>query len=120
VQWWADQCICGGEFENCRTTGLRDQEPDEHRENGDLPGVDLMEDGVAPETPPDATLEAIYLIQKVEAMNDLEVHEMVRDGDTPEDFGFRLAMEALGHGVGLCDDDPGYSWIKVPDIEYYQ
>ena len=39
---------------------------------------------------------------------------------TPENFGHYLAMQAMGHGVGLADafGDAVYSAIKVPYVEF--
>ena len=128
VDWWADQCICGRhDYETCRLA--RRKHPERHRENGSQPGVDLMSPGIAPPTPEDAMDKARALIADTERMNDIiiplgwkdepsSIVILIRPGDTAEDFGFRLAMQALGHGVGLSDDDDGYRSVKVPRIDY--
>ena len=127
VQWWADQCACGRhDAETCRFA--RRKHPEHHRENGSMPGQDLMAPGIAPPTPEDATETAHALIGLTESANRIgprldiwkgvPIEAMVRPGDTAEDFGFRLAMQALGHGVGLADDDDGYRSVKVPRIDY--
>lgn len=45
--------------------------------------------------------------------------EGVPYADDPEVFGYKLAMQARGHGVGLHDFYPDPPCLRVPDAEYY-
>jgi len=78
------------------------------------PGQELMD--VAPETPPDAHKAAEMLWSKIKAANRNKEITTPAGGD-PEEFGFYLAMEALGHGVAWTDDHEPHSY-KIPHFEY--
>jgi hypothetical protein len=90
------------------------------------PGQELMD--AAPSTPPEAELTASELIRSAEVLNGSDLQAMLAQAlrainveDSPRnrrEFGFLLAMQALGHGVGL-DDSFGNHGLKVPDIEFY-
>lgn len=99
------------------------------------PGTELMD--VAPKTPQYAKYEAWRLIGKIELLNEMNIHSLFAQavraegfedyygGDLPEGaitedtFGHLVAMESLGHGVGLADDYPkAAETIKLPLIEF--
>lgn len=85
-------------------------------------GVDLMD--VAPKsTPSKATKWARELVHAFEDANHATIEKIVADcGARPSDFGHYLAMNALGHGVGLSDlmYDLGVDRkFSVPYREYY-
>lgn len=129
VQHWADQCICGSDAEDCRNGGESNPDFDpkaKHRENGDghPPGTNLMD--VAPETSTHARKAAKDLIQTIEKMNREKIHVLYKQAEkmkghrkapTPDDFGYSIAMSALGHGVSWKDDHPE-AGIKIPDLGY--
>jgi hypothetical protein len=126
VQWWADRCICGNDWEECRHNldGLQGDHPEtfdptvEHASND--PGqCDLME--VAPETHPEALKCAEAFIASVERLNGRTAEELLAacNGPDEDDFGHYLAMAALGHGVGLSDDYSDLPTIRGPMIGFY-
>uniref|UniRef100_A0A6M3XVQ3 Uncharacterized protein n=1 Tax=viral metagenome TaxID=1070528 RepID=A0A6M3XVQ3_9ZZZZ len=39
--------------------------------------------------------------------------------DDPDTFGYKLAMQAMGHGVGMFDYYPDPPRLKAPDVHYY-
>lgn len=121
VQWWADQCSCGGNAENCRLEGDGDSDWDptlDHTPN-DPGGVELMD--IAPATHPEAIICAGQFIVSVERLNGKTVMELLElcDGPSAEDFGHYLAMCAIGHGVRLSDDWNDLPTIKGPMIGFY-
>lgn len=99
---------------------------EEERAGRGYPGQDLMD--VAPETPPEAAQAAMELMKAFELLNKDGFPELLaktlRAGKLEdslknrEEFGYLLAMQALGHGVGLGDEF-GDHGLEVPDIEFY-
>ena len=89
------------------------------------PGTELMD--VAPKTPRYAKDQAWRLVGMVEGANNMEINalyaQVLRNSgrkDTPTrefQFGHLLAMQALGHGVGLSDAFMGHG-VTVPDFEF--
>ena len=120
AQWWADQCTCGrNDYETCR---LRKRQPQGY-ELRHQPlvgsGVEVMD--IVPPTPPDALAKAEALIGGIERANARPIESLCLMGHyatEPRLFGHYAAMQALGHGVGLGDDGPGYRGVRVPYIEY--
>lgn len=99
----------------------------EEREGRGHSGQELME--VAPSTPPDADQAAVGLMKSFELLNKKSFeqmhHKALLTGGNLEDskknreeFGYSLAMEALGTGVGLGDEF-GKHGLEVPYIEFY-
>jgi hypothetical protein len=92
-------------------------------------------DTVTDPTPPQAVAKARDIAIDFEALNGRTLENAgeqwaaipghcYRTADDAEAFGFRLAMQALGHGVGLWDDvnDPsevGYATFYVGYTEFY-
>jgi len=100
------------------------------------PGQDLMD--VAPKTSPKAEAAAKKLALEIEEMNDASLDALLvlasmQPGKHYKesysyDFGYGLAMQALGHGVSWWDDHPYISVdpvigvekeFKLPRIEFY-
>ena len=114
VNAWADKQI------QLREEGRKHKNPG--------PGGDWMD--IAPKTPPAATKAARALAKEFLVANRAssltEVYERAiaapgkRYGkrDSAEDFGFGVAMQALGSGVSWHDDNPEFG-MKVPHIEFY-
>ena len=84
---------------------------------------------VAPPTSPDAYYKAVDLTIKLEKLNEMSIDEMYWGAanykpdkhlkpPTPKDFGWYLAMEALGEGVTWADDHPDIDLI-VPTVEFH-
>jgi hypothetical protein len=98
----------------------------EEEEGRTYPGQELME--VAPETPDDARLAAASLFKSTELVNKKQIENLYfralklsgkEDNEHWRDlFGHYLAMEALGHGVGLGDEFRDHG-VEVPDVTYY-
>lgn len=98
----------------------------EEREGRHYPGQDFMD--VAPRTPPAAVQSAHELIRAFEVVNNdgfpelfakaLQAGKLEDSFENRKEFGFLLAMQALGHGVGLGDTF-GEHGLKVPYIESY-
>lgn len=119
VQWWA------------REHERRAEEDGDHR----LPwgaGGNLEEH--APETPPEAYVDAGRVVGMVEERNGLQVdaawaRALGRDGrdwesltdhdteDSKKEFAYCLAMESLGSGVSWADDHEDHG-LEVPQIEF--
>lgn len=78
------------------------------------------------ETPMAARLLADSLVKAIEEHDDIRLEEVFQknaslpDGHlcepTADSFGYCLAMECLGHGVGWADDHPEHG-IKLPYLE---
>ena len=100
VQWWADQCSCGHDAENCRLEGDGDPDwdPDiEHEPNDPGMGVQLMD--IAPDTHPSAVACAEALFACIERLNNATAVELLEscNGPDAETFGHYLAMSAIGN-----------------------
>lgn len=90
-----------------------------------LSQVDLMKD--APKTSPGAFSAARKFMEDFGAANNRPVSKLYEQllldddlGDTGKnrgDFGYYMAMEALGHGVSWADDHHQHS-LEVPDIDF--
>lgn len=95
-------------------------------------GGDALEE-VAPPTPPGAQIDAGRLVGMVEERNGLQVdacwaRALARDGrdweslsdhdteDSKKEFGWYLAMAALGSGASWMDDHEDWG-LEVPSIE---
>lgn len=85
-------------------------------------------DEVAPPTPPQALKFARRFIRKVESLNDRSIDtlydehaEAAESLPYPEEFGFYIAMPAMGHGTHWYDDYPvpPSGEIKLPSVEFY-
>lgn len=75
-------------------------------------GDELTE--VAPDTPADITKEAEVLLRTTAMDNRVNLTEIADEAGIDDwDFGFALAMEAMGHGVGLQDE-------KTADGDYFE
>lgn len=77
----------------------------------------------APDTPPEALRKAMALAATIGAyaLERMEVDWIDATGLDSERFGHCLALQALGHGVGLIDDVPlssGYDRPRLPLIEF--
>lgn len=83
------------------------------------------------ETPEEAVQSAAAIVRDIEAMNGMPIESLYHlaasaQGThyrpaTPSDFGYSMAMEAVGSGVAWEDnhpEPPGGS-IKVPSGEFY-
>jgi hypothetical protein len=122
VQWWADQCSCGFESETCRLAGDGHEDWDADAEHipNDPGGEELMD--IAPETPLGACQCAASLVTTIIMLNGLpawaEVCKRAEVQGDGERFGFCLAMEALGHGVGWADDHAEHGLI-LPYVGFY-
>ena len=99
------------------------------------PGQDIMD--IAPKTPKYAREQALRLLGGLEAMNRSNIHPILAlaaraDGYDSldvvpdrwfEDFGFCIAMRALGEGVNWFDSHPRFTVdgreLVVPDFEFY-
>lgn len=127
VQWWADQCACGSDAENCRLEGDGDPDWDptlDHTPNDE--GGELMD--YALETPDVAVEAAKMLFTTIEGINRkplLELYDEAaanpsehRKDPTREDFGHYIAMSAIGHGVAWDDDHPTRG-IEGPELRFY-
>jgi len=78
------------------------------------------------ETPRAARVLAESLVTAIETHDDVKVEEVFqRNADlteghlsepTPDSFGYCLAMECLGHGVGWGDDHPEHN-LNLPYLE---
>lgn len=94
-------------------------------------GQDVME--IAPPTPEHAHLAARKLYDSIEAasggtgaivraLQAAKVDALAHGGHlravTKDDFGYALAMEALGTGVAWTDDHPSHG-LTVPHTDYY-
>lgn len=98
----------------------------EEEEGRTYPGEDLM--NVAPETPDDARAAAAGLFKSTELVNKKPIEQLYQQAldrsgreeseRTRDLFGHYLAMEALGHGVGLADEFDKHG-VKVPDVTFY-
>lgn len=78
-------------------------------------GEDLTQ--VAPETPPDFVKDAETFVRTTAFDNKVDLAKMAEEHEIDEHtFGFYLAMEGMGHGVGLWEyiEDHG---LKIPHIE---
>jgi hypothetical protein len=91
------------------------------------PGENLME--IAPPTPRVAYRAAEKLAGRIEEKNKLSLDAIyvaaanapgrhLRE-PTPEDFGYAITMQSLGHGVSWADDHPDVD-IKLPRVEYHR
>jgi RNA binding exosome subunit len=91
------------------------------------PGEDLMD--VAPDTSKSAEAFGKKFIEAIEkkqgkSIEKLYVRAATDDSSkhlkkpTEEDFGYALAMQALGTGVAWSDDHPELGW-KPPRVEFY-
>lgn len=106
---------------------------DWQEEYGDisLSGVEIM-DAIPEEYPDTAYMAADILIKKMEEINGLDIKtifeicrgapgEHRREPDADE-FGYCMAMQAMGHGVGWDDNHPSMFHnnprFKVPHVEY--
>lgn len=97
----------------------------EESEGRTYAGKELFD--VAPPTSTEAYHAAAELIRHTEIKNKrlidtlykraLEAAKVEDSVDTMEEFGFLLAMQALGHGVGLEDEFPGHD-VQVPSFEF--
>lgn len=80
-------------------------------------GMELMD--VAPDTPPEFEEIAQRLYRDIEQQNNVNLEEFIPPGEDEdfdrEDFGYCLAMEALGQGVSWSDDHEDHG-LNVPDI----
>lgn len=70
---------------------------------------------------------ALLFVRSLEALNDKEPLEVAYERalqanvtgktygnrNTPEDFGYYLAMQAMGHGVSWLDDNAPFSFVLV-------
>jgi hypothetical protein len=57
---------------------------------------------------------------RLNSMTDVEGID--RANNEPDMFGYKLAMQGMGHGVGLQDfypDPENLSELRVPDVRYY-
>lgn len=101
---------------------LQDEEPDLYDELSPGPGGDW--DSLVPEIPPEAYRDAEAFEREVKTANNVDaIDKLMReaaraDGVTLEDldadeFGWGLAMPALGHGVSWFDDH-GDFLLKLP------
>lgn len=97
----------------------------EESEGRTYPGKELFD--VAPPAPAEAYHAAAELIRSTEVKNRrlidtiykraLEASKREDSSSTLEEFGYLLAMQALGHGVGLEDEFPGHG-VEVPNFEF--
>lgn len=84
-----------------------------------FPGEELMD--VAPETSPEAKQSALKLIQSVEEENGVDLAEFLEENfpeEDPEEFGFYLAMQAIGSGASWSDDHEEHN-LKIPYWEFH-
>lgn len=97
---------------------------EEENDGRSYPGQELFD--VAPETPVTALVLAGVLLGRIEEQNHAPYYILIKraadaDAVTPEEideeqFGYSLAMMALGHGVSWFDDHAKFD-LKVPNIE---
>ncbi len=120
VQWWANQCSCGRDWQTCELEGDGDPSwsaDETHRENAQ--GGELM--SYAPETPRGARECATAMVTKIIRHNGLDPWGKVcRRPEVQGDlngFGHYLSMEALGHGVQWSDSHEDHG-LKLPDLDY--
>lgn len=96
-----------------------------------LSGCEILD--IAPETPIEALRAAVRLVRRVERMNGERIECTLeraaglpdryadRECD-PEHFGHYLAMQAMGHGVGLesvCDRDALALELPWTEFSYF-
>lgn len=91
------------------------------------PGENLME--IAPPTPRVAYRAAEKLAGRIEEKNKLSLDAIYVAASkapgrhlrepTPDEFGYAVAMQAMGTGVGWSDNHPDVD-IKIPHVEYRQ
>ena len=95
-----------------------DENPDDA---GSLSGVEIFD--VLPPTPEPYTREAYRLVGAVEYRNSLDIHALhagTPEYPDPENFGHYLAMQAMGHGVGLWEESESWGYRRKWDTPSWE
>jgi hypothetical protein len=110
-----------------RTLYVTDWADREDEKGHHYPGQDLFD--VAPRTSQAAYRAARKLARTIEELNQASIVDLcdfAADAPgkhykkpTPEDFGYGITMQSLGHGVSWFDDHPEFP-LKLPHVEYHQ
>lgn len=89
---------------------------------GPAPGAQEDWDDYAPPTPPEALTKALEVLQGIKDPVAIAERWMQDTGQDVERFGHCLALQVLGHGVGLGDDYPTATKqpkVDLPYAEFY-
>lgn len=88
-------------------------------------------DDVAPATPDEILDGAAQFLDSIEKLNGASISELFREAaeavghhernPEPEEFGYYLAMAAMGHGVSWYDNhpEPTAGELSLPDVEVH-
>lgn len=102
--------------------GIEETEGD--KITGPRPGAGEDWDDYAPDTPAEALHKATELAATIggEQLETMEIDWIEATGLDAERFGHCVALQSLGHGVGLSDDVPygtDYERPELPPIEFH-